>query len=520
MDDRGPIKPLLVQTVISEETVDSLERWLAAVTDALTASTVASAITYWRIVIVALTPRLIDPAEVDRYAELCRDLGGEFSYLVLDEATDALDASSQGARSSDDSFVLVIRPTAIVLGSTISRLLAAARASRSSVSARTLLGSNPVELSSVPRWDQEACQLLEPRLHEGDGQSTAIRVDSAIVFVGGGEHGRSAVSNARPYDDSLLDAMLHRSIVDELRPPTDAFLSIVMRTQGSRPEALRDVLLCLAGQSDGRFELLLVAHDRGEEIARDVLSDQPEWLRNRTRVLSAIGGSRSHPLNVGIEQAKGTHIAFLDDDDLVLGHWVASFLNSTKSAPASVLRAQVGVQRVSAVTWSDGIEGHRNESDVEKPYPATFDLADHLRVNMTPFMAFAFPRPFFMQFGGADEELEVCEDWDLVLRAASVLGVVDISELTAVYRRWNTGNDSYTSHKSEVWERDMARVRRTLDAQPLLLPPGSATELAEFSAQRLVAAELAEVYASSSWRVTAPVRALLDRVARRRKADD
>jgi hypothetical protein len=129
-------------------------------------------------------------------------------------------------------------------------------------------------------------------------------------------------------------------------------------------------------------------------------------------------------------------------------------------------------------------------------------------------MAFAFPRAAVGRLGGADESLEVCEDWDLVLRVAAVLGVIDIPHLTAIYRRWTSGDDSYSLHDEKVWRRDMQIVRAKLDARALLLPPGSASSLATMSKLRADPSELAEVYRSTSWRVTAPLR-VVSRLARR-----
>jgi hypothetical protein len=217
---------------------------------------------------------------------------------------------------------------------------------------------------------------------------------------------------------------------------------------------------------------------------------------------------------VGFSVARGSHVAVLDDDDVVTAHWVQGFLEGAASRPRQLLRAVVGVQRVSAEEWPDGVSGHAAAPEVSVPYPPVFDLADHLRVNMTPFMAIAFPRAVLEVLGGADESLEVCEDWDLVLRAASLFGVADLPGLAAVYRRWTSGDDSYSVHDEGVWHRDMLAVRAKLDARPLILPPGSASELAAMSQLRADPSELAEVYGSTSWRVTAPLRAVSRAITR------
>lgn len=283
-------------------------------------------------------------------------------------------------------------------------------------------------------------------------------------------------------------------------------LTVVMRTTHSRPAARADALLSLAGQSDGRFELLLVAHDADPVAAEVALAEQPSWLRQRARVLTAEGGTRSRPLNVGWRAATGTHVAFLDDDDLVFGHWVETLLSGAAAAPGMVVRSIAAVQDTAVVDWPDGTEGFEAAAWPSTPYPPRFSLAEHVRVNLTPFMAFAFPREVIAAVDGVDESLEVCEDWDLVLRAAALTGVHDTGELTAIYRMWREGN-SYRRHSDDVWERDRTRVLARLDELPIILPPGAASELGRLVRDRSVTEELEELRRSSSWRLTAPWRA-------------
>lgn len=463
--------------------------------------------------------------------------------MFLDTDSNDRELDRRALEAGNDELVLFLSPESLLLSSTVVRMVRAVVPDFEAIIARELpldrLAEDDLGAAGMPEGSA-SCVLyrrsalrnsgFNSRLSGGVGTesrqpthptgATTLDCPSAVVF----RDKRISIPDA-PLSDSggcvgeeggsLLEAMISAPPLDAARDivvraltaPGMALVSIVMRTQVRRPEALRDALLCLAGQSDGRFELLLVVHNSDPEDARDILDDQPEWLRSRTQILTASGGTRSHPLNVGIAAARGTHVAFLDDDDLVFAHWVESFLTASLENPRRVLRASAGVQRVRTAGWEGGIGGHVSEPLISAPYPRVFNLADHLRVNMTPFMAFAFPRGFFAVFGGADETLEVCEDWDLVLRAASILGVADVPALTAIYRRWSSGDDSYSVHESAIWERDMARVRSKLDSSVLLLPAGSASELEQFSATSGVSAELAAVYGSSSWRITAPMRA-------------
>jgi len=502
---------LVVQTLFTGVESSLFARWFDAAVSALSRAETTSA-GGWQILAGCISGRRLCSDSVQAYERRAADAGGAFA--VVDVGNERLAAHRQLAAMGSENLILVLDLDVTVLASTIDRLVAAARRGVAVAPRELPLGGHlehdepdptpgcvlltAVQLSEIDSLSsgqvcQEAAVHRDRRLPDVDGSKPQTEgpgslLESALAIVGANSAGSS------------VEALLSM--------PGAPLLSIVMRTQLLRPEALRDALLCLAGQSDLRFELLLVVHDADFTGAAEILSDQPERLRSRTRILSARDGTRSRPLNVGIAAARGSHVSFLDDDDLVFGHWVASLLDGAERFPRRLVRSAAAVQSIGSKEWPGAIEGHEVESRLTVPYPTRFDLADHLRVNMTPFMVLAFPRRFFDVLGGADESLDVCEDWDLVLRAASVLGVGDVPQVTAVYRRWTTGLDSYTVHEAEIWRRDMMRVRAKLDRLPLLMPPGSVQELVDMSLLRESPDELAAVYRSTSWRVTRPLRAV------------
>jgi hypothetical protein len=303
------------------------------------------------------------------------------------------------------------------------------------------------------------------------------------------------------------------------------FLSVVVRTQGSRPGSLRDVLLCLLGQTSVDFELLLVAHRADPAQRADVqlaLDELPSGLRGRTRVLDVDEGGRSRPVNVGLEVARGRYVAVLDDDDLVLAHWVETFARAEQEAAGRVVRAGCVEQDVVPETWPDG-PGLRTAGPLRPAYPQTFDLVEHLERNRTPFMAYAFPASLVAAGARVDERLPVCEDWDFALRAVLAVGVHSLPEVTAVYRRWTGGSSSASAHAEEEWRRTEREVLARLDEQAHSFPPGSIAAirraresvLDDLQALRARNAELEEhalrMERSTSWRVTAPLRAVMNR---------
>ena len=535
---------IVVQAVVGDSVPLLFDRWFDSVLDALGSS--AEIIKGWRISVGDSSRNSpLDARTIGQLDLRARAVGGSFSYTPLEPDDSCWESHRFLFERGVEDLTLVLEPDTVILASTILRMARSLAMGVRAVDARrvpldpsteyglTLVemlenGGRCILLSRHPAEDTGAGR--NEITHEpGATKSTStwpddlipVHCPQAMVFSPSNAPRASEVlldkMSARPGTGSLLEDILNaaelaearQNVASALTSANAPLLSIVMRTQVLRPEALREVLLCLAAQTDRRFELKLIVHDGSLEHAALILDDQPSWLRLRTRILPASGGTRSHPLNIGIAASTGTMISFLDDDDLVFSSWVESFLNTAEQHPRRVIRTSAGVQGVTTMLWPEGLEGYRNESELSTPYPLVFNLADHLRVNMTPFMAFAFPRRFFDIFGGADESLTVCEDWDLALRAARVLGVVDFPVVTAIYRRWSSGRDSYSLHDQSVWERDMTRVKEKIDAAPMIVPAGGASDLEQFSGQRGISAQLAAAYGSASWRFTAPLRATL-----------
>lgn len=536
---------IAVQSLLSPTNAFTAERWFDAALSAVVGACSAGVIGSWRIVVGDLSDTSsMEPDWLVPFQARARAAGGDFIRIPAEKGLSYWQGHDRLSEIADGDLALIVDPDSIIAAQSLVRMVRSTSEGNRAVTARRLPLDEDRERGGPANRNDEhgiGCLLFVRRTTPNPNSTVPLTANAtehtpvswnepeswllchgAAIFSLSKYSGSPSASSwpapeavgSRP---SLLEETLAVAGLDDARHSVAValtvtgmpLLSIVMRTQTLRPEALRDALLCLAGQSDGRFELLLVVHNVDPREAGLILGDQPEWLKSRTRILTSTGGTRSRPLNDGIAAAQGSLVAFLDDDDLVLTHWVESFLEAEIRNPRRLLRSFAGVQSVSSTEWAEGIEGHRSESRIDTPYPPIFNLADHLRLNRTPFMAFAFPRMFFATFGAADESLDVCEDWDLALRAAGVLGVTDIPEFTAIYRRWTSGRDSYSLHSQSIWERDMARVKLKLDAQPFIAPPGTASDLAVFSDQRGLPAQLAAAYGSSSWRITAPFRTIV-----------
>ena len=88
-------------------------------------------------------------------------------------------------------------------------------------------------------------------------------------------------------------------------------------------------------------------------------------------------------------------------------------------------------------------------------------------------MGIAFPTVYFHQYGMMfDEGCSVREDWDYIMRMASLVGVTDIPEATAIYRSWQNAENSAALHSTAEWDENYAFLSERFRQMPVLLPQG------------------------------------------------
>ena len=265
------------------------------------------------------------------------------------------------------------------------------------------------------------------------------------------------------------------------------FLTVITRTQGRRPGLLAETLDGLAAQTDQDFEVVVVRHrvapDQAAVVQR-VVDELPAGLRARTRVTDSVRPGRSSPLNDGFEAAHGDYVAILDDDDLAMPNWVATFHAMAAAHPGQVLRSVAVRQPVRAEVGPDGPEAVA-VAPADRLWPDTFHFVDHLLVNHTPPVSLAYPLTVFQDLGERfDESLDTTEDWDFLMRAASLVGVASSPTETCTYRWWVEAEGSRAEHTEAEWVSNEDVVRAKLDALEMRLPPGSVSRLRHLVTER------------------------------------
>lgn len=235
-------------------------------------------------------------------------------------------------------------------------------------------------------------------------------------------------------------------------------ISVIIRTVGDRLSELQEVFLCLSCQEFQNFEVLLMLHNVSDERYADIqklISQLPEEDREKIRVIPVSGGNRSTPLNAGIAHAHGSYFVALDDDDIVMANWLQVFAEKIETASGTIIHSYAVSQE-----WSRNGACLHSEGDRDGYFCADFDWNRQYVINRCPLMTLAFPlytvRHFHFCF---NEQYDTTEDWDFLMRVASVAGVTDAPFCTAVYRKWKNAASSTTLYTSDEWRKTEKEIR-------------------------------------------------------------
>ncbi len=202
-----------------------------------------------------------------------------------------------------------------------------------------------------------------------------------------------------------------------------ARLDVVVRTR-NRPHLLREALSSIRTQIHPA-EKVIVVNDGGESVAT-FCGAQEGFEIDLVECDESRG--RSAAAQLGLERATASHVVFLDDDDLmypdhllVLGQAVA------RGVTAPYVDAVQGVWRVGENGDLEPVARHRT-------FGGGFDEALFGLVNHIPLPCIAIPRELALEIGGFDAEMDLYEDWDLLLRLVRKTPLTHLPRVTVEYR--------------------------------------------------------------------------------------
>jgi glycosyltransferase involved in cell wall biosynthesis len=229
-----------------------------------------------------------------------------------------------------------------------------------------------------------------------------------------------------------MDALIEVSKKEILQmEKKNALVSIIVRTK-DRPKLLKSALQSIADQTYGPIEVVLVNDggcDLDIEELKGILGD---IALNYIRLEKNTG--RANAGNVGIENAKGHYMGFLDDDDEFypehLGTLV-SFLehNDYEVAYTDSLMVYKG--------YDPHTHEFNNEVKKEIAFSQDFNYDRLVFENYIPLMCLLFDRRPLVNSGGFEKSFDLYEDWDLLIRIGNKYPFYHIRQITSNYNQWS-----------------------------------------------------------------------------------
>ncbi|MEM7250230.1 MAG: glycosyltransferase [Pseudomonadota bacterium] len=168
----------------------------------------------------------------------------------------------------------------------------------------------------------------------------------------------------------------------------------------------------------------IVVDDGSTDGSREILSELAS-VQNNLRIVLGDHVGPSIARNIGIEQATGEFIAFLDADDWWDPRCLEALVTALQGSGASL--AYCGWQ-------NSGLEGARGEPFVPPDYADVDRVELLLGGNRWPIHAALTRTHVVRAAGGFDKDLTSCMDYDLWLRIGSTHDVTLVPEVLAYYR--------------------------------------------------------------------------------------
>lgn len=215
--------------------------------------------------------------------------------------------------------------------------------------------------------------------------------------------------------------------------PGNPLVSVIVPTR-DRAELLSDALESLRRQSYANWEAVVV-NDAGADVRRVVGAHGAKVRCIELPARRGPAGAR----NVGLAQARGAILAFLDDDDLYAADHLADLVASLRASNAPLAYSSVELVE-------ERVAGNARVPLRRQAFLPGLRYSRHLLLvrNYIPINAWGVRRESLAAAGRFDEALPYLEDWDLLLRLSNLGPFKATGRMSAEYRVSAEAGDSVT----------------------------------------------------------------------------
>lgn len=223
-------------------------------------------------------------------------------------------------------------------------------------------------------------------------------------------------------------------------PVQPGLVSVIVPTF-NRPQRLTECLQSILQQTYQNFEILII-NDCGQDLGFNPLVLDPKnritSLRNGKNL--GLAGTR----NVGLLNAKGEFIAYLDDDDRFYPEHLETLASVLTNTPFQV--AYTDANRA----WEEVQGGAHVVVKRDRPYSVDFN-EDILCTNFIPVLCVMHRRDCLGRSGHFDAYLKRTEDWDLWARMSREFPFAHIPKTTCEFS-WRSDGTSMTSSTRDSFD--------------------------------------------------------------------
>lgn len=303
----------------------------------------------------------------------------------------------------------------------------------------------------------------------------------------------------------------------------EPLVSIIVRSMDR--STLARALASVHAQTYPHIEVLVVAaNGSAHRPLHEIPGQASERIQTRL-IASAQALERSQAANAGLASARGQLLMFLDDDDSILPHHVAALVEAL----------QAPLQQNAIAAYAD-ISAVDAQGQQVRLFNEAFDATRLLIENYIPIHAVLFRRTAYDSGARFDEALPLCEDWDFWQSVAAYGHFLHIPQVGGHYHLqtgeqtsgvWQASQQEAIRHAmlavyrkrlpdysaEQIWGVFNAARQQHAYAQQVTQVTQAAQQAAQQISQlqeQLLAAQTQtqQLLASSSWRITAPLRAL------------